>query len=123
MLNSLLCSSVAACCSVFIAILASYVISRFRFRFKGALLLFFLIYTDFSVAVLAGGISLFLGIGRLIGYFYVPGYTSNNNRSSQMYPPRPPYNQQHMNFNEGFRQQSSQCPPPINDNMQNNKNN
>ena len=88
-----------------------------------ALLLFFLIYTDFSVAVLAGGISLFLGIGRLIGYFYVPGYTSNNNRSSQMYPPRPPYNQQHMNFNEGFRQQSSQCPPPINDNMQNNKNN
>ncbi|NBH71412.1 carbohydrate ABC transporter permease [Clostridiaceae bacterium] len=43
MLNSLICSSVAALCSVFIAILASYVISRFRFRLKGALLLFFLI--------------------------------------------------------------------------------
>lgn len=43
MLNSLICSAVAACCSVFIAILASYVISRFRFRFKGALLLFFLV--------------------------------------------------------------------------------
>ena len=39
MLNSLICSSVAALCSVFIAILASYVISRFRFRLKGALLL------------------------------------------------------------------------------------
>lgn len=43
MMNSLFTSSMAAVCSVFIAILASYVISRFRFRFKSALLLFFLI--------------------------------------------------------------------------------
>lgn len=43
MLNSLIVSSVAATCAVFISILASYVISRFRFRFKNVLLLFFLV--------------------------------------------------------------------------------
>lgn len=43
MLNSLFSSTVAATCSVLIAILASYVLSRFRFRFKNAILLFFLI--------------------------------------------------------------------------------
>lgn len=43
MLNSLVVSTVAATCSVMIAILASYVISRFRFRFKNVLLLFFLV--------------------------------------------------------------------------------
>lgn len=43
MLNSLFTSSMAAVCSVFIAVLASYVISRFRFRLKSVLLLFFLI--------------------------------------------------------------------------------
>lgn len=43
MLNSFFTSSVAATLSVFIAILASYVISRFRFRFKNVLLLFFLV--------------------------------------------------------------------------------
>lgn len=43
MLNSLFSSAVAATCSVLIAILASYVLSRFRFRFKNAILLFFLI--------------------------------------------------------------------------------
>ena len=36
-------SAVAATCAVFIAILASYVISRFHFRFKNVLLLFFLV--------------------------------------------------------------------------------
>lgn len=89
-----------------------------------ALLLFFLTNTTFSVAVLAGGIPLFLGIGRLIGYFYIPGYTTSN-RDNHMYPPRAPYNRQHMNFNDGFRQpqQSNQCPPPINDNRQSNTNN
>lgn len=43
MLNSLFSSAVAGTCAVFIAILASYVLSRFRFRFKNAILLFFLI--------------------------------------------------------------------------------
>lgn len=43
MLNSFFSSTVAATCAVFIAILASYVISRFHFRFKNVLLLFFLI--------------------------------------------------------------------------------
>ncbi len=43
MVNSLICSSVAAACAVFVAILASYVISRFHFRFKNVILLFFLI--------------------------------------------------------------------------------
>lgn len=42
MLNSF-SSAVAATCAVFIAILASYVISRFHFRFKNVLLLFFLV--------------------------------------------------------------------------------
>lgn len=43
MLNSLLVSTIAATGAVFVAILASYVISRFRFRFKNVLLLFFLV--------------------------------------------------------------------------------
>ena len=43
MLNSFFSSAVAATCAVFIAILASYVISRFHFRFKNVLLLFFLV--------------------------------------------------------------------------------
>ena len=43
MLNSLFASAIAGTCAVFIAILASYVLSRFRFRFKNAILLFFLI--------------------------------------------------------------------------------
>lgn len=43
LLNSFLASMVAAACAVFISILASYVISRFRFRFKNVLLLFFLV--------------------------------------------------------------------------------
>lgn len=43
LLNSLFTSTVAATCAVFIAILASYVISRFRFRFKNVILLFFLV--------------------------------------------------------------------------------
>lgn len=43
MVNSFVVSASAAISSVFIAILAGYVISRFRFRFKSVLLLFFLI--------------------------------------------------------------------------------
>lgn len=43
LLNSFLASMAAAACAVFISILASYVISRFRFRFKNVLLLFFLV--------------------------------------------------------------------------------
>jgi len=43
MLNSFFSSTVAASCSVFIAVLAAYVISRFHFRFKNVLLLFFLV--------------------------------------------------------------------------------
>lgn len=43
MLNSLFSSTAAATCAVIIAILASYVLSRFHFRFKKGILLFFLI--------------------------------------------------------------------------------
>lgn len=43
MLNSFISSITAASCSVLIAVLAAYVISRFQFRFKNALLLFFLV--------------------------------------------------------------------------------
>lgn len=43
MLNSLFSSTAAATCAVIIAILASYVLSRFHFRFKKSILLFFLI--------------------------------------------------------------------------------
>lgn len=43
MLNSLGVSVTAAVCSVFIGILAGYVLSRFKFRLKTPLLLFFLI--------------------------------------------------------------------------------
>ena len=43
MLNSFFSSAAAVTCAVFIAILASYVISRFHFRFKNVLLLFFLV--------------------------------------------------------------------------------
>jgi len=43
MVNSLFTSAIAGFGAVFIAILASYVISRFHFRFKNVLLLFFLV--------------------------------------------------------------------------------
>ena len=43
MLNSFIVSGVAAVCAVFIGILAGYVITRFKFKGRGTVLLFFLV--------------------------------------------------------------------------------
>lgn len=63
-----------------------------------------------ACAFLFGGIPFFIGIGNLIGYFYIPGY---NNETTPMYPNNAPYQQQQQQ-----QQQPSACPPPYNPGQQ-----
>ena len=46
-----------------------------------ALILFFGAKDMWSVAFLAGGIPFFLGVGKLIGYFYVPGFAAADKKT------------------------------------------
>lgn len=58
-----------------------------------ALILFFAATDHWPVAFLAGGIPALLGVGKLIGYYYVPGFNANpqkhnnNNYPTQQQPP------------------------------------
>lgn len=58
-----------------------------------ALILFFTMIDRWPIAFLAGGIPFFLGIGKLIGYYYVPGFSADNNRKrgNGYEAPQPPY--------------------------------
>ena len=57
-----------------------------------ALILFFGAKDMWSVAFLAGGIPFFLGVGKLIGYFYVPGFAAADKKTQSNYPlQQPPY--------------------------------
>jgi len=71
------------------------------------LILFFAVNDHWNVAMLAGGIPFFLGIGKLIGYYYVPGFTSSNNNQQNRYP-QPPYGTNYPPQNRPT------CPPPFN---------
>ncbi len=76
-----------------------------------SLLLFFCSNGHEGVGFLCGGIPLFLGIGRLIAYLYIPGARDNRSRKGQPMPPRPPYgNAQPQNFSP--RHFDNVCPPP-----------
>lgn len=68
--NSFFTSSVAAACSVFISILASYVISRFRFRFKNVLLLFFLVTQMIPMFIMLAPLYQMLGKMRMLNNLY-----------------------------------------------------
>lgn len=85
-----------------------------------ALILFFASSRHWEVAFLAGGIPFFLGVGKLIGYYYVPGLTSENKkgRANNNYPPQqPPYggypNQPYRNM-PPQNQYPGSYPPPFN---------
>lgn len=43
-----------------------------------ALILFFGINGKWSVGILAGGVPFFLGLGKLFGYYFIPGFTAGN---------------------------------------------
>lgn len=72
------------------------------------LFLFFTVVAHIGVGFLIGGIPLFLGIGRMIGYYYVPGFDSSSRKRSD-FSQRPPYHG-HM-YGHGFDRQ----PPYYND--------
>jgi len=72
------------------------------------MLLFFWINGYPALACLAGGLPLLLGVGNMIGYFYVPGYSeSKTTRPKSPYPPQPGYGPSAARYNEP-------CPPPFN---------
>ena len=59
-----------------------------------ALMLFFIANGKWGTAFLTGGIPFFLGIGKLIGYLYIPGFKDNPNKKTAMNNgkyPTPPY--------------------------------
>ena len=82
--------------------------------------LFFSITASVGVGFLLGGIPLFLGIGRMIGYYFVPGFDSSNGnkpKHGHMYPPvNPPYNNGYNNRppyynNNDYNNNGSFTPP------------
>ncbi len=89
-----------------------------------ALFLFFAVNSHWGVACLAGGIPFLLGVGKLIGYLYIPGYTASDKghkaqprqpfNPSGNYPQQPPFPpQQPQNPYPGA------YPPPFNNNRDN----
>lgn len=60
---------------------------------------------DAPVGFVAGGIPLLLGIGRLIGYFYVPGFGAPTQNQHRNY-----YRNNQNDFNND--QNGRSCPPP-----------
>lgn len=76
-----------------------------------SLLLFFGATANMGVGFLCGGIPLFLGIGRLIAYLYIPGARASRSRNGRPMPPPPHYGApQHPNYSP--RNFDNACPPP-----------
>jgi len=69
-LNSLLVSAASATCSVLIAILASYTISRFRFRGKAVILLFFLITQMIPMFIMLAPLHQMLSHAHMLNRLY-----------------------------------------------------
>ena len=80
--------------------------------------LFFTIVANAGVGFLLGGIPLFLGIGRMIGYYYIPGFDSPNQKRNYC-EPRPPYQGNYYDNNNGFNGYNRQ-PPYYNGNFSQN---
>lgn len=66
----------------------------------------FFLAVDAPFGIVAGGIPLLLGIGRLIGYFFIPGYKTAKPGKGRHY-----YNNQGQN-GYGNSQNGTACPPP-----------
>lgn len=72
-----------------------------------ALMLFFIANGKWGIAFLTGGIPFFLGIGKLIGYFYILGFKDDPKKKNPINNgtyPQPPY---HSNYPGSY-------PPPYN---------
>lgn len=88
-----------------------------------AMILFFCAETSATGMLLAGCIPFFIGVGKLIGYFYIPGYTSANLKR-QNFPEGHYYHQQRAQTPSQQPEvtrnnHASSCPPPINSNDNN----
>ena len=75
-----------------------------------AILLFFVCQREWGIGLLAGGIPLFIGLGRLIGYFYIPGYTSAGLKKDDYY--RQHVYNHYSRKNNHIEPQTPSCPPP-----------
>ena len=92
-----------------------------------ALIIFFCIHGSWGLTLIAGGTLLFLGIGNLIGYFYIPGYTEENigrkrhmnNHANQGYPYNMPGQQPPRNYPPHTPQNPGSYPPPPYNNQDN----
>lgn len=78
MLNSLTVSVTAAVCSVFIGILAGYVLSRFKFRMKTPLLLFFLVTQMIPTFITLAPLYQMLSKWNMINKLYTLGILYTN---------------------------------------------
>lgn len=87
-----------------------------------ALLLFFVINVNWGIGFLIGGIPLFIGVGKLLSYLYVPTVTRNPGPMDPRYlgnghygPQQPPYQRDSRSY-YGPQQPSERgddCPPPF----------
>ena len=76
-----------------------------------ALLLFFSSNGYEAAGFLCGGIPLFLGIGRMIAYLYIPGARDSRSRKGQPIPPHQYYSAP-QSSNTRSQQFGNACPPP-----------
>lgn len=85
-----------------------------------SLLLFFGMVNEFAVGCLAGGVLFLLGLGKLLGYFFVPGFTTGRRtnttyqRTTYSNTPQPPhFDRNHDGYADSNRYPGS-YPPPFN---------
>lgn len=87
-----------------------------------ALLLFFVINVNWGIGFLIGGIPLFIGVGKLLSYLYVPTVTRNPGPMDPRYlgnghygPQQPPYQRDSRSYYgpQQPRERGDDCPPPF----------
>lgn len=87
-----------------------------------ALLLFFVINVNCGMGFLIGGIPLFIGVGKLLSYLYVPTVTRNPGPMDPHYPgnghydpQQPPYQRDSRSYYgpQQPRERGDDCPPPF----------
>lgn len=87
-----------------------------------ALLLFFVINVNSGMGFLIGGIPLFIGVGKLLSYLYVPTVTRNPGPMDPRYPgnghygpQQPPYQRDSRSYYgpQQTRERGDDCPPPF----------
>lgn len=84
-----------------------------------AILLAFCAHDNYGLGWICGGVPMFLGAGRLLGYFYIPGFSARKNRyqpqnnySQPWYPGAPNQPQAPMQGNGGGNSGAWQHPQP-----------